>query len=114
MLAHETYNLALLNREIDSDKLIELAQENIVVNKNEEFLVLYESINLSNRLTLDMGIQNSGQALFKKNSLSKFSLAASTIKKALDVLVKKGVLIKTGSEYLFQDPFFERWLRARI
>ena len=113
MLAHEIYNLALLNDDGAPDEIIELAQQNILTNKGEEFLLLYENLNLSQKITLEIIIQNGGKGLFKKDVIAHTSIAASSLKKALDTLIKKGVLTKTGTVYIFQDAFFERWLRSR-
>lgn len=114
MLAHEVYNLALLNKNGQPAELISLAQDNILANKNDEFLILYENLNLSSRITLDMIIRNQGQALFSEESLAQYPIAASTVKKALTKLIEKGIINKTNTHYTFQDVFFEKWLHRKI
>ena len=46
--------------------------------------------------------------------LSKHNMAPSTIKKALNSLQEKGIIAKRNNNYLFQDTFFELWLKERV
>ena len=111
MLAHEVYNLALLNPQQDARQLIELASENIISDKNDEFLIVYENLSLSSKRVLDMVLKTDGVALFRKELLTQYQIAASTLKKALKDLTEKGLLKKEKSHYAFQDVFFEEWLK---
>jgi len=107
MLAHETFNLALLNKDEAAMELVAAADENIITNKNDEFLILYENLNLSSKITLDSIISNNGRELFRKDLLEEYPIAASTVKKALNTIIEKEILYKTGPEYTFQDVFFK-------
>jgi hypothetical protein len=113
MLAHETFNLALLNKNTKPLELVNRAIENIIANKNEEFLLLFESLNRSSKITLDTIIQTEGRELFRKEILSEFRIAASTLNKALSTLIEKGIIYKSESTYSFQDVFFKKWLESR-
>jgi hypothetical protein len=113
MLAHETYNLALLNKDSVPLDLVNMAVENIISNKNDEFLIIYENLNRSSKISLDIVIRNNGRGLFRKELLAEGQIAASTLKKALDTLVDKGIIYKSDANYYFQDIFFENWLMKR-
>jgi hypothetical protein len=39
--------------------------------------------------------------------------ASSTIFSALKRLIAKGMVIKVGTAYFIDDPFFKRWIRMR-
>jgi hypothetical protein len=114
MLAHETFNLALLNTNSKPIDLVNMAIENIIANKNDEFLILFENLNRSSKITLDTIIHNEGRELFRKELLAEFSIAASTLKKALNTLNEKGIIYKSDSAYTFQDVFFKKWLEKRL
>lgn len=92
MLAHETFNLALLNKDTTPMKLVATAKENIITNKNDEFLILYKNLNLSSKITLDNIIRFNGRELFRKDLLAEYPIAASTLKKALNILIEKEIL----------------------
>jgi AAA+ ATPase superfamily predicted ATPase len=113
MLSHETYNLALLNKNSRPIDLVNLATENIIANKNDEFLLLFENLNRSSKMALDAIIHHQGKELFRKEILAESTLAASTLKKALDTLIQKGIIYRLESTYTFQDVFFQRWLERR-
>ncbi len=111
MLAHEVFNLSLLREDSDPDTLLELATIRILENKQDEFAFVLEHLNRSERLVLDILVHNGGENLFKKEILTNYGLASSTLRKALQTLQKKGILFRAGKEYFFQDVFFERWLK---
>jgi hypothetical protein len=113
MLAHETYNLALLNKDSVPIDLVNMAVENIISNKNDEFLIMYENLNRSSKISLDIVIRHNGRELFRKELLAEWQIAASTLKKALDTLIEKGLLYKLEANYYFQDIFFKNWLLKR-
>ena len=114
MLAHEVYNLALLNPQQEAVNLINMAVENILADKNDEFLTVYENLSLSARRVLEIVIQTNGTGLFRKELLSQHNIAASTLKKALLGLTEKGILNKNKAQYVFQDIFFKKWLKRVI
>jgi len=114
MLAHETFNLAILNRNEKPDEIIALAEENIITDKNDEFLSIYENLNLSGRISPDIIIENNGKELFRKRLINRYPVAASTLKKAPNTLMEKGIIIRSASEYGFQDIFFKRWVERRL
>jgi len=112
MLAHEVFNLAVLKPRAKPEELIHQAVNDILDNKSEEFGFIFEHLNRSERLTLEMLIKKDGQGLFKKDN--QYILAPSTIKKALTNLQQKGIIERRGNRYHFQDIFFERWLRQHL
>ena len=114
MLAHELYNLCLLNQNLDPVKLIEQSNQKIISDKNEEFLIIYENLNLSSKKSLDIILVNQGKNLFTSETLSKNQLASSTLKKALNSLIERGIINRENGNYYFQDVFFKQWLERRL
>ncbi len=114
MLAHEVFNLSLLSPKRSPEELIQLAVQKILENKQEEFGYIFENLNRSERLTLEMIIRFGGTNLFKKDVQQWFFIAQSTLKKALVTLQQKGIIERRQDRYSFQDIFFERWLKQNL
>jgi hypothetical protein len=114
MLAHELYNLCLLNQNLDPVKLIEQSNQKIISDKNEEFLIIYENLNLSSKKCLDIVLANQGKNLFTSETLNKNQLASSTLKKALNTLIERGIINRENGSYYFQDVFFKQWIERRL
>lgn len=114
MLAHEVFNLALINQDQIPDKIINQALTNILYDKSEEFLMTLDGLNASSKIVIEMLLKSEGSGMFKKENLAKYNMAPSTIKKALNSLQEKGIIEKCKNNYLFQDTFFELWLKERI
>lgn len=64
--------------------------------------------------SFDIILRHNGYGLFCYNLLAEYPIAALTVKKALNILLEKGVVNKIGMAYRFQDIFFLRWLEDRI
>ena len=114
MLSHEVFNLALLNHNQLPKHIISQALTNILYDKNEEFLMTYDRLNTSSTIVLEIILKTEGKGLFRKENLSKYQMAPSTVKKALNSLQEKGVIEKRNNKYIFQDIFLELWLKERV
>ncbi len=114
LLCHHLYNMSLLYNDTPIEKLIELGFKTIIENKDEEFLFIYDSLSISSRRALAIIIKYDGRNLFNKNILSEYVIPPSTLKKAINNLLEKGILYKEQQIYLFQDVFFEVWLKRRM
>lgn len=114
MLSHEVYNLALLNQNFDVQDLTEQAVQNIIVNKSDEFLMIYENLSASAKVVLEIILQWGGEKIFRKEILTEYQLPLSTIQKALKVLYEKAIVNRENKVYYFQDVFFKRWFKEFI
>ncbi|MCK5087092.1 MAG: ATP-binding protein [Melioribacteraceae bacterium] len=114
LLCNEIYNLMMINKNYPMNELIIHGYENILDNKNEEYIIMYDKLSRSARLGLEIIINSNGDHVFNKEILAEFRTAPSTLKKALDTLVQYGILFRENKKYLFQDIFFKRWLEQRI
>ncbi|MCK5367171.1 MAG: hypothetical protein KAQ62_01420, partial [Cyclobacteriaceae bacterium] len=114
LLCNEIYNLMMINKNYPMNELIIHGYENILDNKNEEYIIMYDKLSRSARLGLEIIINSNGDHVFNKEILVEFRTAPSTLKKALDTLVQYGILFRENKKYLFQDIFFKRWLEQRI
>jgi AAA+ ATPase superfamily predicted ATPase len=114
MLAHEFYNISLLNKNLPSATILESAKNNLMDNKNEEFLFIYENLNLSQKKALELILENAGRSLFRQEVLAKNKIASATLKKALSKLIEKGIISFENNHYCYQDIFFKHWLIKTI
>lgn len=114
MLSNEVFNLALLNHNQLPKHIISQALTNILYDKNEEFLMTYDRLNTSSTIVLEIILNTEGKGLFRKENLSQYQMAPSTVKKALNSLQEKSIIEKRNNKYIFQDVFFELWLKERV
>lgn len=114
MLSHEVYNLALLNKNHDIEELINQGVKNIIINKNYEFLIIYENLSPSAKKVLEILIKSGGKNIFRKEILAEYQIPLSTLQKGLKVLTEKAIVNREGMIYYFQDSFFELWLKDWI
>lgn len=63
-------------------------------------------------------VEEGGEGLFAKAVLRRYGLALSTMRTALEALVRTGVTrgeeTKGSVRYVLEDPFFEAWLRLFV
>lgn len=114
MLSHEIYNLLLLNKDYDLQNLIEQAVENIITNKNDEFLMIYENLSASAKTVLEIILKFGGEKIFSKEVSAEYQLPVSTIQRALKILLEKTVINRETNRYYFQDVFFKKWLEKYL
>lgn len=114
MLSHQIYDLALLNNNSDLSDLTHQAVENVIINKGDEFLMIYENLSPSAKSTLEIVLNTEGKKIFSNEVFVEYQLPGSTIQKAVKVLHEKGILDRKDTVYYFQDKFFKRWLRRYL
>jgi hypothetical protein len=96
-----------------SSGIVESAANEIVQSHDNDYERLWNSLNRTDMIVL------TGIALTEISPLSdEFSKqfgtgAASTVFSTLQRLTHKGLLIKEGSAYQIDDPFFRRWIVFR-
>jgi uncharacterized protein len=103
----------ILNRHHFTPDIVEKAANEIIQSHDNDFERLWNSLNGTDMMVL------AGMAASNKSPLSdEFSKlfgtgAASTVFSTLKRLTGKGILIKEGSVYIIDDPFFKRWIVFR-
>lgn len=91
----------------------ELAADEIVISHDKDFELLWNTLNRTDMMVL-AGMSSGGLSPLSEEFSRQFGTgAASTVYSTLQRLVKKGMVIKEGTSYYIDDPFFERWLRER-
>lgn len=96
-----------------STDIAELAADEIVISHDKDFELLWNTLNRTDMMVL-AGMSSSELSPLSDEFNRQFGTgAASTVYSTLQRLVKKGMVIKEGTSYYIDDPFFERWLRER-
>ena len=89
------------------------AIENIISNQQDYFLELLETLTNYQKKVL-FALTKETKNLFSNDFAKRYGLGAiSSTKRALDKLVKKGIIEKTGTMLEFSDPFFPLFLILR-
>lgn len=90
----------LINR--NADKILEL--------KQDYYFELFDRCT-SYQKKLLRALAISGHNIYSNDYARKFRLSApSTTQKAMDSLINDGIIDKQGNHYLFNDPFFKRYI----
>jgi len=59
-------------------------------------------------------IRNDGINLYTNNALRQSDISATTLKSALEALLKKDVCDRNQDRYYFVDPFMAYWLKQML
>jgi hypothetical protein len=110
-LAYTVWELS--GRSADAADIVEFAANEIVQSHDNDYERLWNSLNRTDMMVL------AGMSISAISPLSdEFSKlygtgAASTVFSTLLRLTQRGILIKEGSVYIIDDPFFKRWIVLR-
>jgi len=103
----------LSGRSADAANIVESAANEIVQSHDNDYERLWNSLNRTDMMVL------AGMSISAISPLSdEFSKlygtgAVSTVFSTLLRLTQRGILIKEGSVYIIDDPFFKRWIVLR-
>jgi AAA+ ATPase superfamily predicted ATPase len=96
-----------------SEGIAELAADEIVRSHDKDFELLWNTLNRTDMMVL-AGMSSSDLSPLSVEFSRLFGAGAvSTVYSTLQRLVKKGMVIKEGTTYWIDDPFFGMWLRGR-
>ena len=110
-LAFEILECALLYDKLD-ETIIGMAFDRMMGNQEDYFRAMWESVSFTQQQTL-LALAREDKGIYSKAYLDRHKLnTASGIQRSVSVLMKKGILDKTGEAYAFEDPVFRRWLLA--
>jgi hypothetical protein len=89
------------------------AVEKIVQNHDIDYERLWNTFNRTDMKVL-IGMTLSDQLPLSQKFLNDYGIGAtSTAFSSLKRLMVSGIVIKTGNEYLIDDPFFVEWIKKR-
>lgn len=103
----------ILMRSGYSSDITDNAADEIVQSHDNDYERLWNSFNRTDMTVLTGISHNDISPLSDEFSRLYGTGASSTVFSALQRLAKKGMLVKEGSEYIIDDPFFKRWIVFR-
>jgi len=103
----------LLGRQDYVTGIVETAADEIVTSHDNDFELLWNTLNRTDMMVLAGMSASDLSPLTDEFSKLYGTGASSTVFSALQRLVKKGMIIKEGSSYYIDDPFFKRWIQYR-
>jgi hypothetical protein len=103
----------LLNRQEYFEGIAEAAADEIVTSHDNDFELLWNTLNRTDMIVLAGMSASSLSPLADEFGKLYGSGAISTVFSALQRLVRKGMIIKAGTSYYIDDPFFRRWIQRR-
>lgn len=90
---------------------IESALTRLLENENQSYLNLWESFTRKQHQLLVAVGKDSPSSVFSKDFLQRHLLGgSSSVQKAVNLLVRREILLKENGRYLFEDVFFKRWV----
>lgn len=110
-IAYELFNSC--DSAVDDTKMNETVQS--ILNREEDlFLQEWENLSLNQRKALKLIIVAKGDNLYEGKIMDQFNLNNSSLKKAVEGLVNKDVIDKSGKRYYLQDPMLEYYISERL
>jgi hypothetical protein len=103
----------LINRNGYTTDIVETSADEIVTGHDNDFELLWNTLNRTDMVVLAGMSSGDISPLTDEFSRLYGTGAASTIFSALQRMVRKGMIIKEGSAYYIDDPFFRRWIKYR-
>jgi AAA+ ATPase superfamily predicted ATPase len=111
-LAYFTWDLISTDNHIDDP--VNKAVDELVKNQDNNFERLWSTLITTDRKVLISLARSNARPLSNEFSEITDNLPVATISSSLKRLVKENFLLKYGSEYIFDDPFFKIWLSKRL
>lgn len=111
-LAFEMIECALFSKVLDESTL-QMALNRVNNNQEDYFLSLWESLSITQQKTLGaLAIDNKN--IFSREFLDKYQIqTASGVQRSIAVLMHRGLIDKQQGQFVFEDPFFSRWITSR-
>jgi len=111
-LAFELVECGILTGKLDETSL-QSAIDRVLNNQDDYFQSLWESVSLTQQKTLKaLAFENKN--IFSREFLDKHGIQTpSGVQRSVAVLMHKGIIDRQHGEFLFEDPFFRRWIRLK-
>ena len=112
-LCHEVYNTAVPKNEI-SDKDIHVSIASCLHAQSYAYTTIWESLASKQRNIVIALAKASATNIYSKDFISQFGLGTvASVQRAMDALVKKGIVEKENGHYMLSDIFFIEWINAK-
>jgi hypothetical protein len=98
-----------------TEKIIENALNLTIGEEVSAFNNLWDGLTLNQKKTIYMlASVEQHVKIFSRENLSRFSLTAEIVQKALKSLIEKDLIVGNNGAYILSDVFFKLWLRMEL
>lgn len=92
------------------DRMVQKALALMLEREYDLYAYIYGSLTPNQKNTLKYIVNFDGTSLYSNENLAQTSLSASTLKSALESLIKKDICDRIDDRYYLVDPFMKYWL----
>ena len=112
---HRLWFNAFIEDKKVTDTLIEKTLEELLIDSNESYIEIWDSLTLSQQKVL-IALAKRKEDLYSTEFLVEYEFKSpATVQSALQSLKKKELIVKIDDKYTIEDPFFEMWiLRKKV
>jgi hypothetical protein len=104
----------LLTKEVKEDD-INAVLDNIITEQAVNYITVWDSLSLHQRLLLKAIIKSPEQPLFSKNFIFENELGTpGSIQKSISLLTKKNIMDVEARKIRFNDVFFKEWIKKKM
>jgi len=97
-------------KETVDEKTVRDSTALMLERENDIYSLVWTNLTPNQKNTLKYIVHKSGENLYSNENLSDLALSASTLKSALESLIKKDIIDKKDNKYYLIDPFMKYWL----
>jgi hypothetical protein len=111
-LCHEIWNIAC-EKNVIQKSVIDQAIANILRIHNDLFIRMWDSMTIPQRKVLfALSLENTISSIYSVTLIQKYNLrSASHVRRAMNQLIKNGIVEKANSDYYVADIFFKEWIK---
>ncbi len=113
-LCHHLWNWCLEAKKIKKGDITKVV-DNIVAEQSVNYIALWDSLSLHQRLFLKAISKFQNKEMFSKDFIAENDLSTpGSIQKSITLLKKKNIIDVDGKEIRFHDVFFKEWIRKKM
>ncbi len=101
------------NKNVEESDL-KYAIDLVIEREEDTFWEEWANLTSTQKKALKIIIYADGQHLYSKDVLLEFEITASSLKRALDQLMKKDIIDKEKNRYFIIDPIMELWIKKNL
>lgn len=94
-----------------ADEMVDAALRLTLEREYDLYSFIWGSLTLNQKKAVKYIIQNGGQNLYSNDAMEKGGFAATTLKSAIESLIKKDICDKTKDTVYLVDPFMTEWVK---
>ena len=95
-----------------TDEIIAQALKLMLEREYDLYSLIWTNLTPNQKKAIKYIINNNGYNLYANETMQEASFTASTLKSALEALIKKDVCDKQNDQFYLSDPFMKEWIKT--